>query len=417
MHLTQVAEINPNERTGAVLTNLAKISNGLYNTALYANTQKYNSEKKFIFYEEMCDALKDDELYGLLASQSAQAVLQKVDGGIKSFLKLHKKGYKDAQFPHFHRKDTEWILPYKSQQIKIAGNKITLPMSLGYRKQAGLSYISFGVPNLRYEGELKYLELFKFEGRWRVCMVFDVKNAKKMDIPKKDNFYIDLGIRNAATIWDGEKTTIYSGGKIRSTIQYKDKKVAEVHEVLAIQGRKTSKEKRMLARQAMLKTKQRIHAMTTQIVETARSQGKGVVIGKLVGIRQNMNFGHMNNQQVHQWAFNEVAKELEYKCKLNGVRFRAVSERETSKTCALCGKEERGRIHRGLYRCKLYNVVFNADCNGALNIEKRYLRMSLHKGSGIGVVAALAQPAVLHWNEHMWRDELKSARVGNAVSS
>jgi hypothetical protein len=89
-------------------------------------------------------------------------------------------------------------------------------------------------------------------------------------------------------------------GKIRSTIQYKDKKVAEVQEVLATQGRKTSKEKRRLARQAMLKTKQQIHAMTTQIVETAKSQGKGVVIGKLAGIRQNMDFDHMNNQQTHQ---------------------------------------------------------------------------------------------------------------------
>ena len=125
----------------------------------------------------------------------------------------------------------------------------------------------------------------------------------------------------------------------------------------------------------------------------------------------------MNNQQTHQWTFNEAAKELEYKCKLNGVRFRAVSEMDASKTYALCGKEERGRIRRGLYRCKLYNVVFNADCNGALNIEKRYLRMSLHKGSGIGVAAALAQPAVLHWNGHMWLYGLKSARVGNAVSS
>ena len=58
-----------------------------------------------------------------------------------------------------------------------------------------------------------------------------------------------------------------------------------------------------------------------------------------------------------------------------------------------------------MYRCKLYNVVFNADADGALNIMKKYLRIPLSKGSGIGVVAALAQPAVLQWDEHEWRSE------------
>ena len=76
MRLTQVAGINPNGMAGAALTNLAKISKGPYNTASYANTQKYNSEKKFIFYGEMRDTLKGNELYSLLASQSAQAVLR-----------------------------------------------------------------------------------------------------------------------------------------------------------------------------------------------------------------------------------------------------------------------------------------------------------------------------------------------------
>ena len=102
--------------------------------------------------------------------------------------------------------------------------------------------------------------------------------------------------------------------------------------------------------------------------------------------------------------FGQITSQLEYKSKLNGVMFRKVSEKDTSKTCALCGKQEHGRIHRGMYRCKLYNVAFNADADGALNIMKKYLRVPLSRGSGIGVVAALAQPAVLRWNEHEWRE-------------
>ena len=345
MQLTQVVEINPNERTDTVLSNLAKISNGLYNSALYANTQKYDSEKKFVFYEEMCKTLKDNELYGLLASQSSQAVLQKVEGAIKSFLALRENGYKDAKFPRYHKKDTEWLIPYKSQQIKYVDNKITLPMSLGYRKQTGLSHISFRIPKARYDGELKYLELFKSEGKWKVHLIFEVKEAKRIEIPKKDNLYIDLGVRNAATIYDGKKTTIYSGGKIKATTQYKDKRVAEVQKVLATQGKKISKEKRRFARQALLNLKQQIHAMTTKIVQTAKSSGKGIVIGNLTGIRDDMHFQKQVNQQNHQWEFAEVKRQPEYKSKIGGVRFRTVSEKDTSKTCTLCERKENGRIH------------------------------------------------------------------------
>ncbi len=85
MKLTQVITINPNKKTEEVLVNLSKIANGLYNSALYENNKRYKAERKFSFYEDMCKDLKGNELYGLLASQSAQAVLQKIEGGIKSF--------------------------------------------------------------------------------------------------------------------------------------------------------------------------------------------------------------------------------------------------------------------------------------------------------------------------------------------
>lgn len=46
-----------------------------------------------------------------------------------------------------------------------------------------------------------------------------------------------------------------------------------------------------------------------------------------------------------------------------------VSERETSRTCCVCGREEdTQRIERGLYVCEEHDDAFNADVNGAENI-------------------------------------------------
>ncbi len=414
MKLTQVITINPNKQTEEVLVSLSKIANGLYNSALYENNQRYKAEKKFSFYEDMCKDLKGNKLYGLLASQSAQAVLQKVAGSVKSFLALHKKSA-IAKFPHYHKKDTEWVLPYKSQQIKLKKNKITLPMSIAYRKQTGISYISFRIPKLRYEGRLAYLEIFKSEGTWRVSLVFDVPDVES-SMPK-ENLYIDIGVKNLAAIYDGKNATLYKGGLVLAENQYKDKKVAEVQKTLATQKKRTSKGKRRLARQAKRRVKQQIHAMTSKIVDVSKNEGKGIVMGDLNVIKDSMHFSKKTNQVNHQWIFGQITSQLEYKSKLNGVMFRKVSEKDTSKTCALCGSEEHGRIHRGMYRCKLYNVAFNADADGALNIMKKYLRIPLSKGSGIGVVAALVQPAVLQWNRHEWRNEATMPSATTAMIS
>ena len=402
MQLTQVVEINPNDKTQEVLSNLSKISNGLYNSALYLNCKTYGMERKFVFYVDMCKVLKENELYGLLASQSAQAVLQKVEGGIKSFLKLRKNGHKKAEFPHYHKKDTEWMIPYKSQQIKIKKNRITLPMSLEYRRQTGISYISFKIPKLRYKGSVQYVELFKIDDTWKAHLVFEVKESEKIKTPKKENLYVDLGVKNLATVWDGEKVTVYTGRKIASVIQYKDKKVAQINAILATHGKKSSKEKMRCTTLARVYARQAINSMTTEHVNKAKAEGKGIVIGDLNGIRDNMHFSKRVNQQNHQWQYAEMTRQYIYKCQMSGVRFRMTNEKDSSKTCVLCGQKENGRIYRGLYRCKLYNVIFNADACASLNIEKKYLQLPLSKGSGIGVVDAVANPAVVYWNEHRW---------------
>ena len=415
MHLTQTVEIHQGPKAEQVMSNLSKITSGLYNTSIYENRKRYENEKKFCFYQELFNRLKDNELYKLLPVHSAQAVLQKADGSVKSFISLHKKGLK-PEFPHYHKKDAEWLVPYKYDQIKLKKNKITLPMSMEYRRQTGISYISFKIPEIRYKGEIKYLELFRMRVKWKASLIFEVQEKEKQETPKRDNLYIDLGIRNLATVFDGKKKTkIYSGGVISANNQYNDKNVAKIQETLSRQGLKSSKQKIEFARKTRVRNKQAINAMTTRIVETAKNERKGIVIGNLSTIRDVTKFGRYANQKIGQWEFGEIARQLEYKAKMEGVMFKKVSERDTSKTCSLCGQKERGRVHRGLYRCKLYKKQFNADASGALNIEKMYLRIPLSKGSGIGVVDALANPAVFHWNEHEWLGENPSVRETMSV--
>ena len=233
--------------------------------------------------------------------------------------------------------------------------------------------------------------------------MIDVKEQQE-SVPK-GNLYIDLGVKNLATVFDGKKVAIYSGGNVSSIKRYKNKKNAEQQTVLSTIGKKTSKEKRQIARKALHQLKQQLHSMTKSIVQKAKAENKGIVIGDLSHIRDNINYNDNANQKIHQWQFAKITRQLFYKAKEFGVKITKISEKDTSKTCALCGQETNGRVHRGLYRCKLYDKQFNADANGALNIMKRYLQIPLQQGSGIGVVGVLAHPVVYRWNEHRWRND------------
>ncbi|MGC8478999.1 MAG: hypothetical protein ACP5NE_03705, partial [Candidatus Micrarchaeia archaeon] len=182
------------------------------------SSQRYKKEKKFYFYYDLCNILKDNALYALLPSQTAQAVLQKVEGAIKSFLKLRRNNA-NAAYPRYHKKNTVWVVPFKSQQIKIDGNILTVPMSMKYRDEKGLSYLELKIPNLRYDGVVKYIELYK-KDKWYASIVIDVKEQQE-SVPK-DNLYIDLGVRNLAAVLDGKRVEIYSGGKASSINRYRN---------------------------------------------------------------------------------------------------------------------------------------------------------------------------------------------------
>ena len=111
-------------------------------------------------------------------------------------------------------------------------------MSMKYRDEKGLPHLDLRIPDLRYSGTVKYIELHKTD-RWYASIVIDVKERQE-SVPK-GNLYIDLGIKNLTTVFDGKKVAIYSGGKTSSTNRYRNKKNAEQQAILSTIGKKTSK--------------------------------------------------------------------------------------------------------------------------------------------------------------------------------
>jgi len=95
----------------------------------------------------------------------------------------------------------------------------------------------------------------------------------------------------------------------------------------------------------------------------------------LEGVREDddgeaKNWGRHGNLDLHGWAFDRFTSILEYKAQVEGMEVVKVSERDTSKTCCVCGREDESqRVERGLYVCEKCDAAFNADVNGAENIR------------------------------------------------
>ena len=86
---------------------------------------------------------------------------------------------------------------------------------------------------------------------------------------------------------------------------------------------------------------------------------------------------------------------LEYKAEAEGIDVARKSERDTSKTCSVCGTNDaRQRVERGLYVCADCGTVANADVNGAENIRRKVLPNLATDGGRDRDNGWMAQPAV-----------------------
>jgi len=123
--------------------------------------------------------------------------------------------------------------------------------------------------------------------------------------------------------------------------------------------------------------------MVRGIVSILEREGVGkLCIGDLNGIRGNANHGRNNNQKLHNfWAFSLIEERIMELGEEYGIAVEKVSERDTSNTCCLSGKQHNGRLKRGLIVCPEKHRSINADVNGAVNILNVAVKRAAVAGS------------------------------------
>jgi putative transposase len=203
---------------------------------------------------------------------------------------------------------------------------------------------------------------------------------------------------------ENETPIIYSGRAVLSDWIYRTKNIASKQSNLP-RRKHTSKQIQILYRQRTRRLKHSINAMLRGIFEILESKDIcELFIGDLSHIRDEANHGDRGNQKLDNfWIFNMITGRLYELGDEYGIAITKVPEKDTSKTCCLCGKKHNGRIERGLIVCKEYSKSINADVNGAVNILKVAMNRSLSERTEISGSGVMAHPLLLRWNYNEWK--------------
>jgi IS605 OrfB family transposase len=367
------------------ISKLCKVSNNLYNQALYVFRETLKNESKWLSYFELDKILKNTKNldgkinYRLLKAQCSQQVLKLLDNNIKSYYrsiqdyKKHPNKYKEKPgLPKYRKRGSEFNLYYPNQSCIIRNGKIILSKKLfvdipQYEKYSGLLE------------NFKQVRILPNYAGYRIEVIYEVED---IEIPKSKEekiASIDLGIDNLATLVSEDFTYLFSGKFVKSYNKLFNKTLAKLNSIKDLQKIKgITKRINKLYYDREQYIEDVFHKISRKIINLLTNSGiTKLIVGYNKGWKQGVNIGKRNNQKFTQIPFARLISYLEYKCELAGIEIVTHEESYTSKCDSLAfeaiGKHENylgKRKKRGLYQSSTGKLI-NADVNGALNIMRK----------------------------------------------
>lgn len=383
MHLAEITVIKPsNRQLYKACDELCFLSKNLYNSALYIQRQNYEEGKPYISENDMKKLLRErgNHDFYALPSQPAEYVVKQLNKDYTTFfssLESKKEGKHNNQVNPPSYKDK-----VKGRNITTFYNQSLLKRT--YNKE-GLIHLSG--TNIKFKSKIpfekiKHVKVVPKNGYYELQVIYDVKGAEP--VVSENYAAIDLGLNNLATVVTNVSSPVIINGRPLKSINHNwNKRKAKLKSTLP-KGVRTSKKIRNMTNKRNRRVKNYLHQTTNAMVKEFILLGiSKVVIGYNNGWKQNINLGKRNNQNFVQIPHKRFVDILTYKCKRVGIEAITGEESYTSK-CSFLDNESVGehvayagkRVKRGLFKSS-DGTLINADVNGAYNIMKKHLGISL----------------------------------------
>ena len=375
-----------------ILRELCRTAKNLTNQAIYNVRQHYFQEKQYLRYEANYHELKNCENYKLLNSNMAQQTLKDVDTMFKSFfalIKLAKQGkynFKHIRLPKYLPKNGYSNLIIGQIRIK-NDNILIIPFSNTFKKKYGTK-IQIKIPKTLENKKIKEIQIIpKFNARFfEIQYLYEIQE-KNIKLNTNNALAVDLGVNNLCTcVTDKGESFIVDGRKLKSINQFFNKRNAKLQSIKDKQNiKKQTKQQYLISRKRKNRVDDYINKTCRYIINYCLSNDIGtLVIGYNQSFQNKTNLGKGNNQIFTQLPFGKIREKLEYLSKRYNINYILQEESYTSKASFFDNDDlpiynadnpqiyefSGKRVKRGLYQTK-NNYLFNADCNGALNILRK----------------------------------------------
>jgi IS605 OrfB family transposase len=379
----------------AMLGEMCRYSNNLYNVALYNIRQHYFNTKQFLKYESNYHECKTNENYGLLQAGISQQILRVADRSFKSFFNLVKKAksgdyrFCDIRMPHYRKKGGMFVLVLSTNAITVKDGYFIIPQSREFSKLHNGKNIRIPFPERLAGRTIKEVRILPVNnGQYYKIQYVYVQDEEPQLLDTSKALGIDLGIDNLATCVPANGTPfIIDGRKIKSINQYWNKQKAYYQAIADRQNIKGGKTRRIhsLTLKRNNQVRDVIRKAARYIINYCMEYNIGaVVVGYNEDFKRYSNLGKQNNQNFIQMPLGDLRQSLQYLCQRYGILYIEQEESYTSKASYLdddtipvykaeqpyTGTFSGKRIYRGLYMSANGSVI-NADVNGACNILKK----------------------------------------------
>ena len=358
------------------LAKTCHLAKNLHNLANYYVRQEFFSLGNWLRYDDLWHALKDEDAYSCLPSQTSQQVLKMVDRNWKSFFNAMKEWHTNpGKFlgrprpPRYKKKDGEYLVVFTNQQCRIKGGYVHFP------KKAKLPAVK-----TRLSDQTCHVRIIP-RGIYYVVEIIHEQLEVNLGLNTGRIAGIDLGLTNVVTIVNnaGLKPVIIKGGIVKSINQFYNKRTATYRSLKDKTGMtfETNRLKK-LARTRSNRLDDVFHKISRKVIDYCIALDLGtVVIGYNPTWKQGITIGKVNTQNFVQVPFFKLIHMIRYKAELRGIEVILVNEAYTPKCIFLddepierreryCGH----RVSRGIFmsQCK---TRINADVNAACNIVKK----------------------------------------------
>lgn len=385
MYLAERTVIKPsNRQLYKACDELCFKSKNLYNAVLYIQRQNYQEGKPYIGFFDMLKLLreqKNPDFYALSSDPAEYVAAQVHEDYKKFFSKLKSKN---------EGKHNQKVNPPRYKDKVKGRNVITFykrKLSKMTYKKEGLIHIN--ETNIKFKSkipleQIQQVKIVPKNGYYELQVIYKVEEHKL--VVSENYAAIDLGLNNLATVVTTNSAPFIINGKLLKSINHHWNKRVAKHQSKLPKGARTSKRIRNITNKRNRRVDDYLHKASRALVnELRRLSISKVVIGHNNGWKENIKLGKRNNQNFVQIPYSRFIQMLTYKCKRVGIEAITGEEAYTSlcsfldnesveKHDAYAGK----RVKRGLFMSS-NGTLINADVNGACNIMKKHLGITVNR--------------------------------------